>query len=349
MEEISDVVQVLNLGIEGMKFAIKGTVTAGKLAKKGINAAALKKMQFKMKLHYASQGKNKTMPLKNLEKITGGDYRVMNIPTEDAQELIKFYDALKKLKVPFAQLPDLNIGDGYTQIAYNPQDADKIRSFVENYEFPEKEKAEETSLEEYMDNATPEAMEELDKTAVEAAKKEEKKAQSPSPNREEPEKEKVTQEKAADAGSGKRDEEKIKELSTTEKMKQRNADDNYIPVTIDKTMIISEKDDIYITRVPRSYDSRSRSFLLFTVKKSDSVFVNDGQTLLTHLKKGGQTHLACSKPGIGREGALRNEEIYKSHYSEYKQKFDDDIFKNKVKINDKSKNNIVHQKNKTNY
>lgn len=344
MEEISDVVQILNLGIEGMKFAIKGTVTTGKLAKKGIDVAALKKMQFKLKLHYASQGKNKTMLLKDLEKITGGDYRVMNIPTEEKQELMKFYDALKKLKVPFAELPDLNIGDGFTQIAYNPQDADKIRSFVENYEFPENKSAQESSLDEYMENAAPEEMAELDKTAIEAAKKEEQKEQSPSPNREEPEKEKTVKEK--ETGEGKSDEEKIKELSTTEKLKQRNKDENYIPVTIDKTMIVSENNDTYVTRVPSSYDNKSKSFLLFTFKKSDAVFVNDGQTLLTHLRKGSETHLACSKSGTGREKTMKNEDIYKSHYAKYRQKFDDDIFKNKVRISDKSKNTPAHQKNK---
>ena len=62
------------------------------------------------------------MKLSDLEKMTGGRYTILNIPLEDEKELIAFYDRLKKLKVSFSELPDLNLGDGYTQIAYNPDD-----------------------------------------------------------------------------------------------------------------------------------------------------------------------------------------------------------------------------------
>ncbi len=129
-EELSTLLQVLQLygrGLDGLGKAIRFTA---RNAKKGADFASFKKMQIKMKLHYASVGNHKTMKLKDLEKMTGGKYSIYNIPIEDEKMLIQFYDSLKKVKVSFAELPDLQLGDGYTQIAFNPLDADKLEFVV---------------------------------------------------------------------------------------------------------------------------------------------------------------------------------------------------------------------------
>lgn len=89
-------------------------------AAKGVQIAQVKVLQYPENAHYASEGTHNTMKLSDLEKLTGGRYTILNIPLEDEKELIPFYDRLKKMKVAFAELPDLNLGDGYTQIAYNP-------------------------------------------------------------------------------------------------------------------------------------------------------------------------------------------------------------------------------------
>ncbi len=77
-EELTTLVQVLELygkGIGTLGRAIKFTA---KGAKSGVDYAKLKNMQRKMKLHYASEGKHDTMKVKDLEELTGGNYKILN-------------------------------------------------------------------------------------------------------------------------------------------------------------------------------------------------------------------------------------------------------------------------------
>lgn len=263
MEEINDVVQIINLGAKGMAFALKGAKATGRLTKKGIDAASLAILQHKIKVHYAAQGKHDTLTVKSLEKITGGDYRIMNIPTEDGTELIKFYDALKKIKVPFAELPDLNLGDGYTQVAYNPQDADKIKSFCQNYVFSDNKEAKETNMEEYIKTSDPKLMDELTENAVKAAATED---HTPSPSK--------SEEKA-----------ELEELKKIEKMRERNSSPEWIPLTINKNNVIEETELTYITRVPSSYNHENGDYLILPVAKSVTSKIDNGKTLVTHIPK----------------------------------------------------------------
>lgn len=150
-EEIYGMVQILELTGKAAGAMFKAIRLSAHGAKKGLDLKRLAVMQIKMRLHYGShnQGKHKTMSLRTLEKLTGGQYAILNIPFENEKELIEFYDRLKKLKVSFAELPDLNVGDGFTQIAYNPQEADKIKLVVEYYKEKMQVEAEEISLEKY--------------------------------------------------------------------------------------------------------------------------------------------------------------------------------------------------------
>jgi len=113
-EELQSLVQIIELygrGLGGLEKAIRFSV---KIAEKGLDLAKVKRMQQKMKLHYASTGEHKTMKLKDLEKLTGGQYNILNIPLEDEKALMGFMTDSKKMF--FAELPDLQMGDGYTQI-----------------------------------------------------------------------------------------------------------------------------------------------------------------------------------------------------------------------------------------
>lgn len=132
-EELQSLVQIIELygrGLEGLGKAIRFSARG---AEKGVQIAQVKALQHRMKLHYASEGTHNTMKLSDLEKMTGGRYTILNIPLEDEKELIAFYDRLKKLKVSFSELPDLNLGDGYTQIAYNPDDVESVRLVIDYY------------------------------------------------------------------------------------------------------------------------------------------------------------------------------------------------------------------------
>ncbi len=109
-EELQSLVQIIELygrvlgGLgKAIRFSAKG-------AAKGVQIAQVKALQHRMKLHYASEGTHNTMKLSDLEKMTGGRYTILNIPLEGEKELIPFYDRLKKMKVAFAELPDLNLG-----------------------------------------------------------------------------------------------------------------------------------------------------------------------------------------------------------------------------------------------
>ncbi len=148
-EELTTLVQVLELYGRGLGFLGKAIKFTSKGVRSGVDFVKLKNMQRKMKLHYASQGEHNTMKLKDLEKLTGGNYKILNIPIENEKELLGFYDRLKKLKVSFAELPDLCIGDGFTQIAYDPQDAERVKLVVDYYRKNHSKEPTEISLEDY--------------------------------------------------------------------------------------------------------------------------------------------------------------------------------------------------------
>ncbi len=148
-EELSSLVQVLELYGRGLGYLGKALKFTSKAAKSGVDLVKLKDMQRKMKLHYASQGTHNTMKVSDLEKLTGGNYRILNIPLEDEKDLVAFYDRLKKLKVSFAELPDLCIGDGFTQIAYDPQDAERVKTVVDYYKKNYAKESKEITLEDY--------------------------------------------------------------------------------------------------------------------------------------------------------------------------------------------------------
>ena len=132
-EELQSLVQIIELYGKGLGGLGRALRFSAKGAAKGVEIAQVKRLQHRMKLHYASEGTHNTMKLCDLEKMTGGRYVILNIPIEGEKELIQFYDRLKKMRVSFAELPDLKLGDGYTQIAYNPDDVENVRLVIDYY------------------------------------------------------------------------------------------------------------------------------------------------------------------------------------------------------------------------
>ena len=80
---------------------------------------------------------------------------ILNIPIEGEKALIPFYDRLKKMRVSFAELPDLKLGDGYTQIAYNPDDVESVRLVIDYYKKKLRETPKDIDIDEYMAMAGP--------------------------------------------------------------------------------------------------------------------------------------------------------------------------------------------------
>ena len=149
-EELQSLVQIIELYGKGLGGLGRALRFSAKGAAKGVQIAQVKRLQHRMKLHYASEGTHNTMKLCDLEKMTGGRYVILNIPIEGEKELIPFYDRLKKMRVSFAELPDLKLGDGYTQIAYNPDDVENVRLVIDYYKKKLRETPKDIDIDEYM-------------------------------------------------------------------------------------------------------------------------------------------------------------------------------------------------------
>lgn len=67
-----------------------------------------------------------------LQGLTGGDTSIVNIPWKETSAKLK--KDLDHLHINYAIMPDLNVGDGYTQIVYANQDASKLKSWFELYQ-----------------------------------------------------------------------------------------------------------------------------------------------------------------------------------------------------------------------
>ena len=249
-EELQSLVQIIELYGRGLGGLGKAIRFSAKGAEKGVQIAQVKALQHRMKLHYASEGTHNTMKLSDLEKMTGGRYTILNIPLEGEKELIPFYDRLKKMKVAFAELPDLNLGDGYTQIAYNPEQVESVRMVIEYYKKKFREEAKEIDLDEYMGMASPGGLEYLD-------------------------------ELAAKGYEGRMHEEQLEELQ------QRIQDREYLPISINvESLLLREEKDAYLFRIPRGRLGENLSSAI-RIKKSDCILLDEGQTVITCLKREG--------------------------------------------------------------
>lgn len=247
-EEIGDLKQIIDLYGRGVSYLGKGILLSGRGIKKGADLARLAIMQLRMMLHYASTGTRDTMTVKSLEKLTGGQYDILNIPFEDEKNLKDFYDHLKKLKVSFAELPDLCLGDGFTQIAYNPQDAAKVK-IVADY-FKEKLEVEAAVI----------SLEQYEKMGGETGKR-------------------VLAELATKGY------EKEQHMQHLQHIRDRNDSPEYLPISLNiETLLMQENRDCYYCRVPGTMKP-DKTALVMKIKKEDALILDNGQTIYTHLKK----------------------------------------------------------------
>lgn len=253
-EELQSMVQIIELYGRGLGALGRAIRFSAKGAAKGVDVAKVKTMQCKMKLHYASTGNHKTMKLSDLEKLTGGQYNILNIPLENEKGLLGFYDRLKKMHVSFAELPDLQLGDGYTQIAYNPMDAENVKMVVRYYRKRLSELPQDISIDEYMDMAGKDGKELLDELAE----------------------------------KGYTGEMHIEQLS---EIQERIKDENYIPISLNiESLLLKENKDSYVFRLPKGrFNAAPKHAIIFP--KKDCLLLDSGQTIVTCLDRQGKTNL----------------------------------------------------------
>lgn len=181
--EVSEAIELIYLAAGLVKFGgqviLKAPGTVGKIVQGGktvAETASLKAVQFKLLCQFKNPGKYETLTLKDMDRITGGDYRLLRVPIEMGMENYeveagKFFHAMKTLRIPFAEMPDINIGDGYMEIAINPQDAGRLKNFFQEYNWPGGKSAESISLDEYLDHGTREDYAAFQEEAVNNAEK----------------------------------------------------------------------------------------------------------------------------------------------------------------------------------
>ena len=250
-EELQSLVQIIELYGKGLGGLGRALRFSAKGAAKGVEIAQVKRLQHRMKLHYASEGTHNTMKLCDLEKMTGGRYVILNIPIEGEKELIPFYDRLKKMRVSFAELPDLKLGDGYTQIAYNPDDVENVRLVIDYYKKKLRETPKDIGIDEYMAMAGPDGRDYLDELAVKGY-------------------------------------EGMMHVEQLEEIQNRINDKDYLPISINiESLLLREEKDAYIFRVPRGR-TREVSSRAIRVKKEDCILLDEGQTVITCLKRDGE-------------------------------------------------------------
>lgn len=253
-EELQSMIQIIELYGRGLGALGRAIRFSAKGAAKGVDVAKVKTMQCKMKLHYASTGNRKTMKLSDLEKLTGGQYNILNIPLENEKGLLGFYDRLKKMRVSFAELPDLQLGDGYTQIAYNPMDAENVKMVVQYYRKHLSEMPKDISVDRYMDMAGKDGQELLNELA----------------------------EKGYTEGMH------IEQLS---EIQERIRDDDYIPISLNmETLLLKENKDSFVFKIPKGRLNAALEHAIIVPKK-DCLILDRGQTLVTYLDRQGRTKL----------------------------------------------------------
>ena len=241
--ELQTLVQLLELQGRGLGAFIRAIQFTAKEVKSGVDYAKVKNIQHKIKLHYASTGKHKTMKLKDLEKITGAQYNILNIPLEDEEKLTQFYDHLKKMRVSFAELPDLQVGDGYTQIAYNPLDAEKVKFVVQQFRKYLSEEAKDIDVDEYMKMAGPDGEELLTELAA----------------------------------KGYTDEMHVEHL---ERIQEMVASKEYIPISLNmESLLLSEDKENYVMKMPKGRTNAAFDHAI-VIPKKDALILDDGQTVL---------------------------------------------------------------------
>ena len=104
-EEFSTMIQIMQFYGRAMDTMWRGIKLGSSGMKKGVDLIKIKQMQHLMKVHFASLGTTDAMQMQHLEKLTGGNWSIYNIPTENEKVITQLFDALKKMKIPFAKLP----------------------------------------------------------------------------------------------------------------------------------------------------------------------------------------------------------------------------------------------------
>lgn len=123
MSEIQDMTTVIELGSKGTYYLIKGSIKAG--------LALLQLMQKLIRAGEFQVGELES--INKLLKASNGQVQILNIPTEESTLLERMRLDLNQLQLPYIVMPDMNVGDGQTQIAFAKKDEQLIGQWFQTF------------------------------------------------------------------------------------------------------------------------------------------------------------------------------------------------------------------------
>lgn len=243
---------------------------------------------------------------KNLESIrvfTEGNYTILNMPFEKTEELAEMMSDFNTMKVNYAVLPDLLVGDGYTQVAVPNADRSQVEQWfnmwkdraISNGEMPKEMFAMDAGS--YMNTAAMSADEYIQNADAEYKEVQE-------------EFEKESKQVPVEAGPGK---------ENSEEFMRYAQDDRYQKISInEETLVLDQKADrfayqkegLFASRVPGTYGKNEKTLLI----PIEQLFVADaGKTYVAFLEKGGSS--AVIDRSIGKTVSIPNEKLYSENYA----------------------------------
>lgn len=211
--------------------------------------------------------------MKNL-LLKGGDLQIFQFPEQYKAEIKK---ALTGYGVLFSELPDLNRKDGLAEILFHAEATSRVNSLIQNLNMGHF-----IDMEQYFGNAS----------------EPEKQAEDKYFN------ENFDPAQETNKMSDKESEEVVNRMKILGAKENPTLED----ITIAKKLIIQEKEDAYLTRIPFERDK------FFWVMKNDAIWINEGKTLLAKVEKKREYEI-LNKKGEVRE-KVDGEKLYRDHYDE---------------------------------
>ena len=318
---MQEVLEILRFGGRGLSILGKGLILLGKGAKKTWNLASLKKLQLQLAISNskeATEANYNMLSIKTLEKITGqGRYGIVQIPTEDSKEIAEYCNMLKKFNIQASVMKDLNMGDGLTQIAFNPEQADTVNVVTERYNNMLLEKAgvnlsddklaHEITFDDYYKSADPKQKESFIKESAEYVESQQTPSISPES--------KGKENGVIDFATRK---EKFKDTLNNIKSKVPKSAKDFYKFEVERTALVGEPEKGYMCKVPNSYDKNTNSFKLMPVP-SDSVTF-DGDKAIIYIKKDGESKVFDSKnrASAKKSETFDNKALFKDFFGKSK-------------------------------
>lgn len=329
---IQEILEILRFSGRGLSILGKGLILLGKGFDKAGKKTAIKITQLRLAIshhHSATENSYNTISLKTLEKITGGELGICSVPTEDKTKLAEFFNMCKSYKINCAPLPDLNVGDGLTQIAFDPSQSHLMEAVQEKFNNQLLKDSKESlkgnqlahgmSFEDYYNTADEKTRDAFIKeTADEVEVKQNKETPSISP-----ETKGETPDNIIDFSSRK---EKIKDIiKENYSSSTKNAMD-YFKFDVPATCLVAETEKGYTVKIPNSYDKETKSFKMIDIPKE--AVTKNGENATIYVKKDGKSLMSDSKKRNSKDDfkSIDNRSLFKEYFN--KQKAD----KTKAKI-----------------